>query len=328
MPVFKYFCPECGLVLQSDTDVTDHSVKCLGCHTIFIAQPMNRPSAAESKVLRKPAEPPRKPKTAAQPPAPVAAPRPSVVRQPDPPAHVPVYDPPAQPTKPRPAPPPPPPPKTGLKPKRRSEVPPQDDEEEIISLRPVRKKRRWPLVVALLGVCLAMAAGGGTALWYFVLKGDSLKYTAAASDKAWTIRLPDTPQTNETKEGNSEYLYTRPGKDAEFGVNVAESQEANPEEMIDLGAGLMFAAVAQKYKLDSLAATLPKADMSKYDGEYTRRLYEVDTGSRGKLTVQLILVNWSNSKSTTIIQVAIGKDISDSERNAFFKSVEIKKGAR
>jgi hypothetical protein len=206
---------------------------------------------------------------------------------------------------------------------------PADEDEEIISLAPVRKKKRWPLAAALLGVLVVFAGGGGAALWYFVFSGSSeMKFKAEAPDKAWTIKLPDTPQTNETKADGSEYHYKRPDKDAEFGVMVGESPQPNPEEMLDLGAGPMFAAVAQKYELGQLVASLPKADTTKYDGQYARRLYEVDSGSRGKLTVQLIAVNWGNGKSTTITQVAIGKDVSDSERKAFLNSVEIRKASR
>jgi hypothetical protein len=357
MPVHKYFCPECGLVLQSDTDVTNQSLNCLGCQTVFIARPMNRPSAAESAVLRAPSPPPKKPKTdvpkpVQAPPSPTPAPRPSTVQRteppqpapapqprpsalhkPEPPTAAPRTEPPLEEPPRRKTGPPPPPP--APRPSSRSSVklkrpaPPVDEEEEIISLAPVRKKKRWPLVVAVLGVLFVFAGGGAAALWFFVFSGSSeMKFKAESPDKAWTVKLPDTPQTNETKADSFDYLYKRPDKDAEFNVVVGESPQPNPDEMLDLGAGLMFAAVAQKYELGQLALALPKADMSKYNGQYARRLYEVDTGSRGKLTVQLIVVNWPNGKSTTITQVAIGKDISDSERKAFFNSVEIKKAAR
>jgi hypothetical protein len=240
------------------------------------------------------------------------------------------YSPPAEPPRRKTGPPPPPPrarPASKSAIKRRPA--PVDEEEEIISLAPVRKKKRWPLVVALLGVLVVFASGGVTALWYFVFSGGSeMKFKAEAPDKAWTIKLPDTPQTNETKADSFEYLYKRPDKDAEFNVVVGESPQPNPEEMLDVGARMMFALVAQKYELGQLGASLPKADMSKYDGQYARRLYQVDTGSRGKLTVQLIVVNWGNGKSTTITQVAIGKDITDSERKAFLNSVEIRKASR
>lgn len=356
MPVHKYFCPECGLVLQSDSDLANQSVKCEGCQAVFIAQPMNRPSAAESAVLRAPA-PPKKPTTDVLKPVPAPTPapapvrvrpadprvqRPSVVRNPDPPppatvsaprVEQPAADPrPAEPPRRKTSPPPPPPgprpaSKSSINVKRRP-APPAEEEEEIISLAPVRKKKRWPLVVALLGVFVVFA-GGGAALWFFVFSGGSeMKFKAEAPDKAWTIKLPDTPQTNETKADSFEYLYKRPGKDAEFNVVVGESPQANPEEMLDLGAGVMFGFVAQKYELGPLGASLPKADTSKYDGQYARRMYEVDTGSRGKLTVQLVVVNWPNGKSTTITQVAIGKDVSDSERKNFLNSVEIRKASR
>lgn len=359
MPVHKYFCPECGLVLQSDTDVANQSVECRGCQAVFVAQPMNRPSAAESAVLRAPAPPHRKPKTDVPKPvqAPTTAPapsvarpadppvqRPSVVRNPDPPtpapapmpaprvesppADSPPAEPPRRKTSPPPPPPPPPRPSSKSSVKLKRPAAPAEEDEEIISLAPVRKKKRWPLVVGLLGVVFLLAAGGVAVLWFFVLSGDPMKHRIEAPDKAWAFKLPDAPTTSDVKDENKEYAYSRPGKDAEYTVNVNEGKEAAPEELFDTAAQTMFAAAAMKYNLDKAAVEASKVDSSKYNGQYTRRLYEIDSGSRGKLAVQLIVVTWNPNQTTTIIQVAIGKDISDSERKAFFNSVEIRKASR
>jgi hypothetical protein len=235
------------------------------------------------------------------------------------------------------APPPPPPPKRSTERERpkpaASDRPKQrqrdEDDDEVIDLEPVpKKKSRLPLIIAAIGVGFLMCSGLAGGIWYFVIRDQGLPHKIAAPNKAWAFRLPDAPQTMEIKGGNNEYSYSRPGKDAEFTVNVNESQEPMPDEMMDLGAGLMFMTVASKYKLDAVVTTPPRPDTTSYEGQYPRRLFEVDSGSRGKLTVQLIFVKWAGNKSTTIIQVAIGKDISDSERQAFFKSVEIKKQAR
>jgi len=339
MAAIKYFCPECGLIVKSASDMSGQSIECLGCKTVFVAQSIQPASATEARVQPSNERPPQRP--IAEPAKPVPPRPPSQQsadirpeRNPEPPKP-PVKVPPRESIFSTPPPPPPPKPQPQRprpkphvesdrpKPRRRD-----DDDDEIIDLEPVRKKQRWPLMIALLGVAFVMCSGAAGGIWYFLLRGDSLKHKIEAPDKAWAFRLPDAPQTTDIKGGNYEYTFSRPGRDAEFTVNVNESEEATPDEMLDLGAGLMIVSVAQKYKLESIAASPPRADTTPYEGQYPRRLFEVDSGTRGKLTVQMIVVKWSDNKSTTFIQVAIGKDISDKERQAFFKSVQIQKAAR
>lgn len=348
MAAIKYFCPECGLIVKSGADMSGQSIECLGCKTVFVAQSIQPMSATQVRTQPVAERPPSR----SSPDSSVSAPTtPPVQRQsqiqPAPPPSAAVE---AKPERPKAAPanepsresvcrapPPPPPPKrppdpldarTGAsdRPKQRRR---DEDDDEIIDLQPARpSKSRLPLVVALIAIGFVMCSGAAGSLWYFVIRDQGLSHKIEAPDKAWAFRLPDAPTASESKGNDNEYAYVRPGKDAEFTVNVNESQESIPDEMIDLSSGLMFMAAAAKYNTEVTAATTPRADATPYDGQYPCRRLEVDSGARGKLTVQMILVKWNANKSTTIIQVAIGKDISDSERRAFFKSVEVKKGAR
>jgi hypothetical protein len=204
-----------------------------------------------------------------------------------------------------------------------------DEEEEIIDLMPVRKRRRWPLVVAIAGVAVLMLACGGGALWYFVFRGVSLKQRIEPPDKAWTVKLPDAPQTSNVKDERSEFIYSRPGKDAEFTVSVIESKSANPDgPTFDIAAGLLFLGVTQKYNADAGTAGNTQAATAPYLGEFPRRQFELMMADRGKLTVQIIAANWGNNSSTVFVLATIGKDVSEVERLAFHNSVEIRKNAR
>ncbi len=327
MPLFKYFCPECGLVSQSESDLTDQSIKCVGCRAAFIGQPMNRPSAAEAKVVRSAGDTGLRSKTGIPHSPQSPGPRPSTVRPPDPLPAPPLDDPPAVRTRPRAAAatPMPPPPRAGVKSRPPTEPKPIDD-EVIIPLHAVRNKSRWPLAIGLIVACVITAIGG-LALWFYMFKGDSLKHKIEAADGAWSVRLPDKPQKSEDKDGGLAYAYTRPGRDAEYVVFVRDDGDPMTDDAIDLAAAFVPIAVVKELKvLDSEPSNL-RQDPSKYDGEFPCRTFHMDT-ARGNLTGQLIVINWNSNKSTMILQMAVGKDISDSEREAFFKSVKIKKGQR
>ena len=78
MPLYKYFCPECGLIASSATDITGQSLQCLGCKTVYAAQPANRAMATRSAVSTQPSPDPQPPRESPSPhPPPIISKTPS-----------------------------------------------------------------------------------------------------------------------------------------------------------------------------------------------------------------------------------------------------------